>query len=111
MAGILANRSPQGKWLLRLSLGQQGGISGLRRPPRRRSDAGEKTACPARNNPTRGGRKGNGRCLNVAQVDSLAQRSERIARGDKFVGHVAVIVGGQYAAHDAIPLDFLGAVE
>src|SRR5205823_5008216 len=47
----------------------------------------------------------------VAEIDGLAQGSEWIARGDKFVGDVAAEVGGGDTAHDAVPLDFLGGVE
>src|SRR5258708_26284016 len=49
--------------------------------------------------------------LDVAEVGGLAERGERVAGGDEFVGDVAAEVGGGDAAHDAVPLDFLGAVE
>src|SRR6266853_2793506 len=51
------------------------------------------------------------RPLDVAGVGSLAKRGERVARGHKLVGDVAAIFGGGDAAHDSIPLHFLGAVE
>src|SRR5439155_1349944 len=47
----------------------------------------------------------------IAEVSGLAQRSQRIARGHEFVGHVAAEIRGGDAAHNAVPLDFLGAVE
>jgi len=47
----------------------------------------------------------------VAEVGGLAEGSEGVARGDEFVGDVAAEVGGGDATHDAVPLDFLGAVE
>src|SRR5664279_1825901 len=51
------------------------------------------------------------RRLHVAEVYGLEQGRERIAGGDEFVGNVAFVSGGYDAAHDAIPLDFLGVVE
>src|SRR6266849_7350664 len=47
----------------------------------------------------------------VAEVGGLAEGGERVAGGDEFVGDVAAEVGGGDAAHHAVPLDFLGAVE
>src|SRR5690242_6101779 len=47
----------------------------------------------------------------VAEVSGLAQRSQRIARGDEFMGHVAAEIRSGDSAHDAVPLDFLSAVE
>jgi len=47
----------------------------------------------------------------VAEVGGLAEGSEGVAGGDEFVGDVAAEVGGGDAAHDAVPLDFLGSVE
>lgn len=47
----------------------------------------------------------------VAEVDGLPQRSERVASGDEFVSDVALVVGSGDAAHDPIPLDFLSPVE
>ena len=41
----------------------------------------------------------------------MAQRSERIAGGDEFVGHVPAEVRGGDAAHYSVPLDFLSTVE
>src|SRR6266567_4284313 len=49
--------------------------------------------------------------LDVAEIGGLAQGRERVARRDKLVSHVAAEVGGRDSAHDAVPLDFLGAVE
>ena len=49
--------------------------------------------------------------LNVAEVGGLAQRGERVACGHELVGDVAAEIGGGDAAHDSIPLHFLGAVE
>lgn len=47
----------------------------------------------------------------VAKVHGLAQRSERIARGNKLVRDIAAEICGGDAAHNAVPLDFLGAVQ
>jgi len=49
--------------------------------------------------------------LDVAEVDGLAEGSERVAGGDEFMGDVAAEVRSGDAAHNAVPLDFLGAVE
>ena len=48
--------------------------------------------------------------LDVAEVGGLAEGGEGIASGDEFVGDEAAETGGD-AADDAVPLDFLGAVE
>src|SRR5256884_201848 len=49
--------------------------------------------------------------LDVAEVGGLAEGGEGVAGGDELVGDVAAEVGGGDAAHDAVPLDFLGGVE
>src|SRR6202158_5472078 len=49
--------------------------------------------------------------LDVAKVGGLAEGGELIARGDEFVSDVAAEVCSGDAAHDAVPLNFLGAVE
>src|SRR6476646_10869424 len=49
--------------------------------------------------------------LNVAEVGGFAEGGEWIARRDKFVRDVPFIPAGDDAAHDAVPLHLLGAVE
>src|SRR3979490_686259 len=49
--------------------------------------------------------------LDVAEVGGLAEGGKGVAGGDELVGDVAAEVGGGDAAHDAVPLDFLGTVE
>src|SRR6266576_3475591 len=49
--------------------------------------------------------------LNVAEIHGLAKRRERIARRRKFVGHIPAKVRSGDAAHHAIPLYLLGAIE
>src|SRR5882762_7544853 len=49
--------------------------------------------------------------LDVAEIDGLAEGGERVAAGDELVGDVAAEVRSGDAAHNAVPLDFLGAVE
>src|ERR1700686_3678537 len=57
------------------------------------------------------GREKGRSALDVAEVDSLAERGERVARGEELVGDVAGEVGGGDAAHYAGPLAFRGAVD
>jgi hypothetical protein len=49
--------------------------------------------------------------LDVAEVHSLAKRSQRVARWHELVGDIAAKAGSGDGAHHAIPLHFLGAVE
>src|SRR5260370_35429383 len=49
--------------------------------------------------------------LNVAELDGLAQRWERVAGGHKLVRHIPVGISSGDAPHDAIPLHFLGAIQ
>src|SRR5467141_1253451 len=49
--------------------------------------------------------------LDIAEVGGLAEGGERVAAGDEFMGDVAAEVRSGDAAHNPVPLDFLGAVE
>src|SRR5450755_260784 len=51
------------------------------------------------------------RVLDIAKIDGLLQRRQRIVSRNKFVRHVALEIGGRDAAHHAVPLHFLRPVE
>src|ERR1700693_2411338 len=49
--------------------------------------------------------------LHIAQIHSLAQGRQGIARGHKLMRHIALEMGGGDAAHHSIPLYFLSTIE